>query len=51
MHQFSVIFSNIVYLSHVWRGLFDDNNDNLRPNQYSLGAQEEKVTSKNYSKL
>lgn len=38
MHQFSVIFSNIVYLSHGWRGLFDDNNDNLRPNQYSLGA-------------
>ena len=30
MHQISVIFSNIVYFSHGWRGLFDDNNDNLR---------------------
>ena len=30
MHQISVIFSNIVYLSYGWRGLFDDNNDNLR---------------------
>ena len=29
MHQISVIFSNIVYFSHGWRGLFDDNNDNL----------------------
>ena len=30
MHQISVIFFNIVYFSHGWRGLFDDNNDNLR---------------------
>jgi hypothetical protein len=30
MHQISFIFSNIVYFSHGWRGLFDDNNDNLR---------------------
>ena len=30
MHQISVIFSNIVYFSHGWRGLFDDNKDNLR---------------------
>ena len=45
MHQFSVIFSNIVYFSHGWRGLFDDNNDNLRPNQYSLGAQGAKINN------
>ena len=30
MHQISVIFFNIVYFSHGWRGLFDDNKDNLR---------------------
>ena len=45
MHQISVIFSNIVYFSHGWRGLFDDNNDNLRPNQYPLGAQGAKINN------